>query len=544
MHVSSVTFHKLLGVLSAAVLPVVVFGQINVLTYHNNNARTGANTAETILTQSNVNSTQFGKRWFFPVDGAVDAQPLYISNLTIPSHGTHNTLFVETENDTVYALDANTGAILWKKSLLPSGETPSDDRGCPQISPQMGITATPAIYLKSPSMGGYLYVVAMSKDSSGNYHQRLHALALGSGAEKLGGPVSIQGTYPGTGPNSSGGVVTFHPGAYKARPALLLLGGVVYVSFASNCDAPPFNGWIMAYDGGTLAQRAVFNVTPNGQNGALWASGGGPAADSNGNIYLMVGNGTFDQSLNSQGFPIKGDYGNGFLKLAFSNNVFSVPDYFASFNADDGPFNEDVELGSSSPLLLPDMKDSTGRVRHLAVGAGKVGTIFVVDRDNMGKFNPAGDGAVYQALVGVLGPGGGQNAVGAVRFSPVFLRNTVFFSGNQTPIMAFQLSNARLSTTAVSSTPEVFDYPGAGMSTSANVNTNGILWVAAPGGGSVASGLYAYVAGSLSHELYNSNQAAGGRDQITYAKYAPPTVANGVVYVATQTGVAAFGLLP
>jgi hypothetical protein len=543
MHSHSSTFQKALRGLIAAGLPLAVFGQTNVLTYKNNNARTGANTTETVLTHGNVNSTHFGKLWFLPSDGWVDAQPLYVSNLVLPGHGTHNTLFVETENDTVYALDAITGAILWQVSLLLSGETPSDNRGCDQITPEMGITSTPAIYLKSATAGGYMYVVAMSKDSSGNYHQRLHALSLGSGAEVLGGPVNIQATYPSTGPNSSGGVITFNPGAYKSRPAVLLLNGMVYLSFSSNCDDPPFNGWIMVYSGSTLAQETVLNVTPNGQDGALWGSGGGPAADASGNIYQMVGNGTFDQTLTAQGFPSSGDYGNGFLKLKFAGSSLSVSDYFASYNAADGPFDENVELGSSSPLVLPDMKDATGAVRHLAVGAGKVGTIFVVDLDNMGKYNPAGDTNVYQALVGVLGPGGGQDAVGAVRFPPAFLRNLVYFSGNQTPIKAFEFTNALLSTAAVSSTPEVFQYPGAGMSTSANVNNNGILWAAAPGGDGVANGLYAYVASNLSQELYNSNQAPNGRDQITYAKFAPPTVANGMVYVATQTGVAAFGLL-
>jgi hypothetical protein len=543
MHRHYYRFDKVLGVLIAASLPLAVCAQTNVLTYKNNNARTGANTTETILTHSNVNSTQFGKLWFFPSDGWVDAQPLYVSNLTIPGKGSHNTLFVETENDTVYALDANTGAVLWQVSLLLAGETASDNRNCAQITPIMGITSTPAIYLKSATAGGYQYVVAMSKDSSGNYHQRLHALSLGSGKEVLGGPVQIQATYPGTGPNSSGGVITFNPADYKSRPAVLLLNGVVYVSFSSNCDGPPFNGWIMAYNGTTLAQEAVFSTSPNGENGALWGSGAGPAADASGNIYQMVGNGTFDETLNSLGFPSSGDYGNGYLKLTFASNALSVADYFASYNAADGPFDENVELGSSGPLILPAMENAAGTVMHLAVGAGKVGTIFVVNLENMGKYNPAGDSNVYQALVGVMGPGG-ADGVGAVRFPPASFGNTVYFSGNQTPIMAFEFTEALLSTAAVSSTPEVFQYPGAGMSISANGSSNGILWAVAPGGDGVGNGLYAYAAGKLSDELYNSNQAANGRDQITYAKFAPPTIANGMVYVATQTGVAAFGLLP
>jgi len=533
-----------LGVLIAAGLPIALLGQTNVLTYKNNNSRTGGNITETVLTHTNVNAKLFGKLWFFTTDGWVDAQPLYVSGLTLPNLGTHNTLFVATENDTVYALDANTGSILWQVSLLLPGETASDNRGCGQITPIMGITATPAIYLKSASAGGYLYVVAMSKDSSGNYYQRLHALSLGSGAERLGGPVTIQATYPGLGPNSLGGVLTFDPGAYKSRPALLVFNGVVYLSFSSNCDAPPFNGWIMAYSGNTLVQEAVLNTSPNGENGALWGSGGGPAVDSSGNLYQMVGNGTFDQTLNSLGFPTAGDYGNGFLKMNLAKNTLSITDYFASYNAADGPFDENIELGSSSPLLLPSMKDASGTVRHLAVGAGKVGTIFVVDLDNMGKYNPAGDTNVYQALVGALGPGGSQNAVGSNRFPPAFFGKTVYFSASQTPIMAFQFTNALLSATPVFSTTQTFQYPGAAMSVSANGTTNGILWAAAPGGDGVGNGLYAYVAGNLATELYNSNQAANGRDQITYAKFAPPTIANGMVYVATQTGVAAFGLLP
>jgi hypothetical protein len=338
-------------------------------------------------------------------------------------------------------------------------------------------------------------------------------------------------------------VITFNPADYKSRPAVLLLNGVVYVSFSSNCDGPPFNGWIMAYNGTTLAQEAVFSTSPNGENGALWGSGAGPAADASGNIYQMVGNGTFDETLNSLGFPSSGDYGNGYLKLTFASNALSVADYFASYNAADGPFDENVELGSSGPLILPAMENAAGTVMHLAVGAGKVGTIFVVNLENMGKYNPAGDSNVYQALVGVMGPGG-ADGVGAVRFPPASFGNTVYFSGNQTPIMAFEFTEALLSTAAVSSTPEVFQYPGAGMSISANGSSNGILWAVAPGGDGVGNGLYAYAAGKLSDELYNSNQAANGRDQITYAKFAPPTIANGMVYVATQTGVAAFGLLP
>jgi len=515
--------------------------QTNVLTYKNNNARTGANTTETVLTQQNVNANSFGKLWFFATDGWVDAQPLYVSNLTIPGQGTHNVLYVATENDTLYALDANTAAVIWQVSLAPAGETASDDRQCNQIFPIMGITATPAIYLKSSTAGGIIYVVAMTKDSSGDYHQRLHALSLASGAERPGSPVEIQATYPGSGPNSSGGVVTFNPGSYKARPALLLLNNVVYVTFASNCDLPPYNGWIMAYAGQGLQQLNVLNVTPNGRSGALWGSGGGPAADSNGNIYTMVANGTFDQTLNSQGFPKGGDFGNSFLKLAFRNNTLSVADYFASYNAADGPFDEDVEIGSSSPIVLPNMTDSSGNTRHLAIGCGKPATIMVVDRDNMGKYNPAGDTGIYQELPQVLGPGGDGNAVGSLRFPPAYFNGMVYFGANLSPVTAFKFTNALLSTAPVSQTKQTFGYPGVGLSVSANGTSNAILWAAAAG--ATYGGLIAYQANNLAKQLYNSRTAPNNRDHVDYVKFAPPTIANGRVYVATQTGVAAFGLL-
>jgi PQQ-like domain len=519
---------------------------VNVLTYHNNSARTGANLAETTLVPSNVNYNNFGKLWTFSTDGWVDAQPLYVSNLNMGSQGVHNVLFVATENDTLYAIDAISAAILWQSSLLLSGETASDDRDCEQIYPVMGITATPVIYLVSASQGGIIYAVAMSKDSSGNYHQRLHALGLSTGVEQPGSPAEIQATYPSTGPQSSGGIITFSPGTYKSRPALLLANGLIYMGFSSNCDDPPYSGWIMAYNMTTLAQTTVLNVSPNGQDGALWGSGGGMAADGNGNIYTMVGNGTFDSTLNGNGFPSAGDFGNGFLKLSLVSNALQVADYFASFDAADGATDERVELGSSSPLLLPAMTDVNNNTQNLAVGAGKPGTIFVVNRNNMGKYNPTGNNTnVYQQVVGALGPGGdGNDALGAVRMPPVFFSGFVYFGANLDPIEAFQFKNAVLTTEPVTSTAGTFNYPGAALSVSANGSSDGILWVAAPGMPSTGGGLRAYTATNLSQQLYNSNSAPAGRDQFTYSKFAPPTIANGMVYVATQTGVVAFGVLP
>ncbi len=245
----------------------------DVVTYHYNVARQGQNTLETVLTPANVNSTTFGKLGFFTVDGKVDAQPLYLYKMPIgPS--LRNTLYVVTENDSAYAFDADSGAQLWKVSAAPSGETPSDDHGCSQISPQIGITNTPVIdRLRGPH--GTIYFVAMTKDSSGKYHQRLHALDLTTGAEQFGGPAEITASYPGSGDNSQNGQVIFDPAKYAERVGLLAYGGKIYLAFTSHCDSRPYTGWLMAYDALTLAQTSVLNVTPNGNEGAIWMAGAG-----------------------------------------------------------------------------------------------------------------------------------------------------------------------------------------------------------------------------------------------------------------------------
>ena len=246
----------------------------NVLTYHNNNARTGLNAAETTLTLSNVNSTLFGNLFVLTVDGLVDAEPLYLSAVPIKGSGSHNLLIVATEHDSVYAFDADSGSLIWQISTLGAGETTSDDRGCSQVTPEIGITSTPVIRRPAGS-NGVIYVVAMSKDSSGNYYQRLHALDATTGGELYKGPVTISAKYPGTGDNSSGGYVVFDPAQYKERSGLLLWDGVVYLTWASHCDIRPYTGWLMGYSATTLAQKTVINVTPNGNEGAIWGSGRG-----------------------------------------------------------------------------------------------------------------------------------------------------------------------------------------------------------------------------------------------------------------------------
>jgi len=501
---------------------------VDVTTYHNDNARTGQNLSETILTPANVNATNFGKLFALSVDGKVDAQPLYLAAVTFPNQGTHNALYVATEHDSVYAFDADTGAQLWKVSLLKSGETTSDTRSCGQVVPEIGITSTPVISRSN----GTIYVAAMSKDASSTYFQRLHALDLTTGAEKFGGPVDIHATFPGTGDNSNGTSVAFDPKQYEERAALLLLNGVVYTSWTSHCDIGLYTGWVIGYSATTLAQTSVFDFTPNGHMGSVWMAGSGPAADSSGNIYFLASNGTFDTTLNAGGFPNRGNFGNAFIKLSTINNSLAAADYFNMFNTVTES-NGDQDLGSGGALLLPDMTDASGMVRHLAVGAGKDKHIYLVDRDNMGKFSPTANN-IYQDVSGVL--------VGPVFSKPAYFNGRLYYGSVGDVIRAFPFSNARLVTTTppVVATANTFPSPGAIPSISANGASNGIVWATANSSPAV---LHAYDASTLG-ELYNSNMAANSRDQFGAGnKFIAPLIANGKVYVGTTTGVGVFGLL-
>ena len=505
----------------------------DVLTYHNDIARTGQNLTETTLTTSNVTSAKFGKLGFYSVDGLVDAEPLYASNVIVPNNGTnngtHNVLVVATENDSVYAFDADSGATIWQLSMLKSGETASDNRGCGQVTPEIGVTSTPVID-RTRGPNGAIYVVAMSKDGSGNYHQRLHALDLALGTELFSGPVEIQASYPGTGDDNNGSNVLFDAKQYKERAALLLLNGIVYLSWASHCDIRPYTGWIMGYSESTLAQKTVLNITPNGSEGAIWMAGAGLAADNSGNIYFLDANGEFDTTLNAQGFPSKGDYGNAFMKLSSSGNQLAVADYFEMDNQS-SENNTDTDLGSGGTIVLPDLGDGAGQTVHLAVGAGKDGNLYVVNRDSMGKFS-ANNSSIYQELAGGL-PGG-------MFAMPAYFNNTVYYGPVGSPILAFTISNAKLPATATMQTSNSFGYPGTTPSISANGASNGIVWAVENTSPAV---LHAYNANTLI-ELYNSNQASNGRDQFGAGnKFITPMIVNGKVFVGTTNGVAIFGLL-
>jgi hypothetical protein len=508
----------------------------DVLTWHNDNARTGQNLEETFLTPDNVNSTSFGKIGFFQADGAVDGQPLFVANVPFSSQETRNLLLVTTEHDSVYAFDAATGEVIWQVSLLGAGETTSDPRGVNSITPEIGISSTPVID-RTRGPNGALYTVAMSKDAAGNYFQRIHALDITTGVELFGGPTTIQAKYPGLGQNSDGQNVIFDAKQYKERAALLLSNGVVYTSWSSHQDLNPYTGWIIGYDASTLAQSRVLNITPNGDGGAFWNAGSGPASDSQGNIYLLAANGTFDTTLDAGGFPSQGNYGNAFLKLSPAAGKLTVADYFEMMNELDEN-GEDLDLGSGGVLLLPDLTDNTNKVWHLAVGAGKDGNIYVVDRDSLGKFSRLVNN-IYQE---VLGYGSGGRGLYNGEFSaPAYFNNTLYYCAQSDYLRRFSITNAQLPNAPTQQTSGVFAYPGATPSISANESSSAILWVLE---NKVLAVLHAYDANDLLQELYNSDQAPNSRDRFgPESHFMTPTIANGRVYVGTPTGVAVFGLL-
>jgi outer membrane protein assembly factor BamB len=501
---------------------------VDVTTYHDDVARTGLNPNETTLTPSNVTSSKFGLLRTLTVDGKVDAEAVYLSNLVV-SGQQQNVVFVVSEHDSVYAFNADTGTQLWKTSILGTNESTSGDHGCGQISPEIGITSTPVID-RNAGAHGTIFVVGMSQDKSGAYHQRLHALDVTTGSEISGSPTEITASYPGTGANSSGGKVIFDPGQYAERSGLLLLNGIIYTGWTSHCDGGPYTGWLMGYNESTLAQSTVLNLTPNGSEGSIWMAGSGLAADSSGDIYFLDANGTFDATLSANGLPVNGDFGNGFLKISTAGNTLTVADYFETYDTVNES-NNDEDLGSGGAMVLPDLKDSSGAVHQLAVGAGKDSTIYVVNRGSMGKFNAQNDSAIYEEIGG---------AIGGVWSAPAYFNNTVYYAAVNDTLKAFPITNAKLAMAATVKSTTSFPYPGATPSVSANGTTDGIVWAIENSSPAV---LHAYDATTL-EEIYSSSQATNNRDQFGSGnKFITPMIVNGKVFVGTPTGVAVFGLL-
>ena len=505
--------------------------------YRNDNFRTGQNLAESILTPSTVNASQFGLLFTDAIDGAAYAEPLYAPNVTIPGQGAYNVVYVATENDSVYAFDADqAGPPLWHTSFIDpaSGITavPATDLGCFDLAPIIGITATPVI----DSATGTLYVVSKAKLGAGRYLQQLHALDIATGLERPNSPVTITASVPGQAEDSVGGMISFNPLLQNDRPAVTLANGVVYLSFASHCDIGPYHGWILGYDETTLAQVVVYNTTLNGDDGGVWQSGCGPGVDTNGDLIVITGNGTFDTSPLS-----RINYGDSFLRLTPGGGTMSVSSFFTPLNElllDD----DDLDMGSGGGLLLP---DQPGPNPHLMVAAGKLGILYLVNRDAMGGFNPGMDQVVQEVSSEV----GGLSSTpaywqGMVQFG---LRNLIYTIGVADRPKMFVIADGLIqtppaSTALVSST---FAFPGASPVISANGTTGGILWAIDSSEWQSAgpATLVAFDATDLKTTLYSSDQFSSDNPGPA-VKFTVPTVANGSVYMGTETTLAVFGLLP
>jgi hypothetical protein len=491
--------------------------QVSVLTYHNDLARTGQNLRETILTPASVSSPQFGRLFSSAVDGPVYAQPLYLPGVVVPGKGIHNVVYVVTEHDSVYAFDAdnNLGAPLWHVNFLNPAQgiiaASAAELACGSITPEVGITATPVI---DPATGT-LYIVAMTERSAtGTYAHWLHALDIATGAERPGSPVEIQASVPGAADGNS--TVNFRPWLHKERAGLLLLNGVVYTSWSSQCDSGNYHGWIIGYSAWgdnptSLQQAAVYADTPDWEAGAFWQGGAAPAADSSGNIYIVSANGTFDVNKGGR------DLGESVLKLS-SGKTLSVRDYFTPYNAS-ALTDKDLDLGSSGALLLPDSAGSSAHPHLLVIGS-KSGAIYLLDRDDLGRFNPGGDSQIVQWLDGA----------GPVFGVPAYFNNKVYFSAAHDQVKAFSIQNGLLSSLPVSASAAIFSVLGTVPSISASGTANGILWTIDPAGQ-----LCAYDAADLSHELYRGSIGSS-------VHFSTPTIANGKVYVGTADSMAVFGL--
>ncbi len=522
-------------------LCISTVAQVNVLTYHNNNSRTGENLQETILTPSNVKSRSFGKLFAYPVDGYVYAQPLYVSGLDIPGQGIFNTVFVATEHNSVYAFDGdrNTNAgsgLLWQVNLGPAAPTPSTDFGnrfgaFDDIVPEVGITSTPVIDLTS----GTMYVDAFTYEGQSYFH-KIHALDIRTGAERPFSPVVVSASVSGRGTGSTNGVLRFQARQQIQRAALTLAGGILYVAFASYADTDPYHGWIIGYNPTNLKQlpNYVFNSTPNstaanfGDNaggGGIWMSGCGLSVDANNNLYFATGDGAFN--ANKGGTEVA----NSFVKLSTATRLL-ISDYFTPWNQAYLASNN-LDLGSGGVMLLP---DQPGPFPRLMIGAGKSGLVYLMNRDMMttgnNHFNTNGSTDFVLQTVSLQG--------GAFD-TPAYFNGTIYYAGARDVLTALSLSNGVLPNLPNSVGPRIFGFPGATPSISADGNVNGIVWAIQRASPAV---LAAYNATNLSSEIYNSTQAATRDKLADGVKFAVPTVANGKVYVGGQYALSVFGLFP
>ena len=531
--------------IAALLLPSLgLFAQVSVVTQHYDNYRSGANLNESTLTPSNINTATFGKLFTTLVDGYIYAQPLYIPNLTIPGNGTHNVVFIATEHDSVYAFDAdNNGGTnatpLWHITLLDSahgaaaGATtePSSDVSSADLVPEIGITSTPVI----DPVSGTMYLIGQTKEA-GNAVQRLHALDITTGAEKFGGPVVISAAVPGTGNGSSGGMLHFDPKWANNRAGLLLQNGIVYAAFGSHGDNGPWHGWILAYNAQTLQQTGVYCTTPNGTGSGIWMAGSGLAADvidpvnsPFGRMFVATGNGSYSASApytNSMSF------GDDHLRLDLTNGVPVIEDSFTPYNQ----FSlqgADLDVASGGVLLLPDQ--TSGGHTHLLVQAGKQGSIYLVDRDNMGGYSTTSDNVVQEIT----------NQIKGLWSMPAYWNNNVYFWGRGDHLKAFSFNGGLLSTTPTSVSSETSNYPGSTPVVSALANSNAIVWTVQTDAYNVngSAVLQAHDATNVATTLYSSNQNLGRDNPGPAVKFTVPVVANGKVYVGAQKQFSVYGLL-
>jgi hypothetical protein len=528
----------------------------DVLTYHYDNARTGVQPLETKLTPSTVSASTFGKLYSFTVDGIVYAQPLFVGGYTMLDAQSHNILFIVTAHGTVYAFDADNTlpppGYVWKVSLIPSGEesvTIADyPHRCGGPVPESVVIGTPVI----DRAGGALYVVSNTRsNASGSvtYIQRIHALNLADGAEKLGGPTVIQASVPGTGDGSSGGIsstVTFDPLRELQRAALVLSGGSVYIAWASHCDDAPYHGWVLGYNAHNLAQQtAVFNDTPNGKAGGIWMGAGGISVDSTGNLYVVSGNGTFDADIGGS------DYGDSTLKLAPGASGLALSDYFTPSNQQYLDVS-DNDAGTANVMLFPSV---VGGSPDRALSNDKTGRLYILDINSLGKYRtgtngPDGkNGDVQDFVVGIP-------VVGAPGLftQPSYFNGEVYVGGDGLPLQAFAVKDGKLDTTAKSATTSAFPKMAVIGGTSPIISANGtagaIVWaldnsnINYPNPGTGTNILHAYDATNLATELYNSTQVASNRDQgVPPTTFQTPVIADGHVFVAGRLVVAVYGLL-
>jgi hypothetical protein len=525
MLTNCLSFVGLCVALTAADLPLITTSQYD-------NARTGANVQESILSPKNVNERRFGKVGSLPVDGDVYAQPLYLPGVDVPDKGHHNVLFVATEHDSVYAFDADRSSPkpLWRVSLLPSGRSAAtideSDSLCPFIRPEIGITSTPVI----DAATGTLYVLTRAKVASRSavrYVQQLHALAVTDGAEKFGGPVEIRASVRGTGAGSSGGKLSFDALRENPRAALLLVNGSVYLTWASACDVGAYHGWVMAYDAGTLRQQAVLNTSPDAAESGIWLADSGPAADRLGNVYVSTGNGKFDANANSGR-----DYGDTALKLRLRGDRLQLEGYFTPF--DQQQLNAtDSDLGSGGPLLLPDQ--ANGHPAGLVLG-GKAGVMYVLNPEHMGGFQLSRDLAVTKVKLST-----------GILSAPAYWNGHLYYYTSEDALKEFVVQHGRVSAVPAHQSLEKSPFSGGTPTVSARGETNGIVWIVearAWNQGGTKAVLRAYNALDVRQQLYSSerNPARDGAGEAL--RFTTPTVANGRVYFGVKRAVEVYGLLP